>query len=168
MLHYRVHCSPPTFPTLIHINLIHVLQYYVPISVLVCIWSLSFRFPYQILYAFLVSPITAIFPAHLILPHLFILITRDTNHTSPKFECRAKTACSTAVRRYESRALCESVCQAALCCGRLYFLCVFLGHVSAVLQSYRPAKMNYMKEQRILYQILLQTRQEGSRNTQNA
>jgi hypothetical protein len=100
-------------------------QYYAPISVLVCIWFLSFRFTYQNLYAILVSPITAIFPVHLILLYLVTLITRDANHTSQKFECCAKTVCSTAVRRYESRALWEPVCQAALCCGRVYFFCAF-------------------------------------------
>jgi hypothetical protein len=110
---------PPILP------LNYSFQYYAPISVLLCIWSLSFRFPYQNLYAFLVSPITAILPAHLILLHIVILIIRATNHTSPKFECRAKTACSTPVRRYKSRVLCEPVCQAALCCGRVYFLCLF-------------------------------------------
>jgi hypothetical protein len=160
---YSLPCSlqPPNFPypnpyqsnpcpPILYLN--DPFQYYAPISVLVCIWSLSFRFPYQNLYAFLVSPITAIFPAHLILLHLVILIIRDTNHTSPKFECRPKTACSTAVRRYESRALCEPVCQAALCCGRVYFFCAFFwGNISAVLRSYQPAKMNYIKEQRILY-----------------
>jgi hypothetical protein len=78
------------------------------------------------LYAFLLSPKTAIFPAHLILLHLIILTIRDANQESPKFECRAKTVCSTAVGRYESRDLCEPVCQATLCCALVFFFfCAF-------------------------------------------
>ena len=61
-------------------------QYYALISVPVCIWSLSFRFPYQNLYVCLFSSITAIFPAHLILLPLVSLIIQDANQKSPKFE----------------------------------------------------------------------------------
>jgi len=77
---YQSNPCPPMLP------LNDPFQYYAPISVLVCIWSLSFRFPYQNLYGFLVSPITALFPAYLILLHLVTLIIRDANQKSPKFE----------------------------------------------------------------------------------
>jgi len=46
MIRYRVHCSTPTFPILIHINLIHALQYYLLMIRFNIMLSSQFLFAY--------------------------------------------------------------------------------------------------------------------------
>jgi len=81
-VHYRIHKNPTLVPILNQINPVHAFTHnfpklrsniIFPLTPISFEWSLSFRFPIKIFYAFLISTMCAIRSTNLILPDLITL-----------------------------------------------------------------------------------------------
>jgi hypothetical protein len=87
-VHYHAHKSPPLAPILSQINPVHTIPSYLrPALILSTDLHLGlpsglfpYGFPVSVLYAFLLPPITATCPAHLILLDLIIVIIFGEEH----------------------------------------------------------------------------------------
>jgi len=81
MVHYRVHSGPSLVRILNQMDSVHILTTHFSILMLASLLRLVFSsglfpsgFPIRFLYAFLISPMRATFPAHLLLLELITLI----------------------------------------------------------------------------------------------